>query len=146
MCMALFRVRDGFISAQVTPIQAEPGRRGLDGVTSAEITPSRTRNNTICIFSHDYTICEQNKKLLVFTSISWFPYAVFVYKCWRLSSAHTRRVLLRYYLISRLTRCHSEMITHCFLVNQQNVAMFISLYRLIQIEYTIDGLFICYMI
>ena len=41
MHMALFRVRDGPISARVRPVQAEP--LGL----------SRTLSNAICIFSHD---------------------------------------------------------------------------------------------
>ena len=41
MHMALFRVRDGPISARVRPVQAEP------------LGPSRTLSNAICIFSHD---------------------------------------------------------------------------------------------
>ena len=44
--MALFLVRD--LSTRHV-IQASPFRLGLDDVTRAEINPSRTRNNAICI-------------------------------------------------------------------------------------------------
>ena len=54
MHMALLRVRDGPISiARVRPVQAEPLGELL---TSAEIGPSRTLSNAICIFSHDINL------------------------------------------------------------------------------------------
>ena len=43
MHMALFRVRDG----------SEPLGEAGTGLTSAEIGPSRTLSNAICIFSQD---------------------------------------------------------------------------------------------
>ena len=44
--------RDRLISAQVTH-QARAFRRGLDVVTSAEISPSRRTQHAVCIFSYE---------------------------------------------------------------------------------------------
>ena len=54
MHMVLFRVRDGFISAQVSKIFHEPLGEWKIGDECWDNSPSRTRNNVICIFSHDF--------------------------------------------------------------------------------------------
>ena len=53
MHMTLFRVRDGFNSAQVSEIFHEPLGEWKIGDECWD-NPSRTRNNAICIFSHDF--------------------------------------------------------------------------------------------
>ena len=53
MHMALFRVRDGFISAQVSEIFHQPLGEWKIGDECWD-NPSRMRNNAICIFSHDF--------------------------------------------------------------------------------------------
>ena len=47
--MGLLRVRDGPISALVRPVEASPKGEASTGLTSAEIGPSRTLSNAICI-------------------------------------------------------------------------------------------------
>ena len=53
MHMTLFRVRDGFISAQISEIFHEPLGEWKIGDECWD-NPSRTRNNAICILSHDF--------------------------------------------------------------------------------------------
>ena len=53
MHTASLGMRDGLISSQVTT-SSRAFRRGLDVVTSAEISQSRHTNNAVCIFSYEY--------------------------------------------------------------------------------------------
>ena len=59
-----FEYEMGFAQHEYHQILAEPLGEAKIGDTSAGQNPSRTQNNTICIFSHDTCLFEQNKTFL----------------------------------------------------------------------------------